>query len=161
MKKALKNIINKIHSIEIISAVTILVTILMIMSLQIFMRYILNSPLTWVEELALLLLVYLCYLAIDIAYWKKNHISIEFLINFLPFFVKKIIQVFLYTIICIFIIIIFFKSIYLIKVQTHTNISTVLRFTKSFLILPLALILPSMLLTTVSFILEEIQKKDK
>lgn len=74
---------------------TILVVLLLIMSLamgaQIVARYILNSPLSWSEELARFLFVWSGFLSISYCFKKQISIKIEQLVSLLP---KKIAAVF-------------------------------------------------------------------
>ncbi len=53
--------------------------------LGIFFRYILLSPLSWSEELARYLMIWLAFLSSGIALKKGEHIGVEYLINKLPY----------------------------------------------------------------------------
>lgn len=53
-------------------------------SLQIFFRYVLNSPLDWTEQLARYLFLYMNMLAIPIAYRAKSLIAFDLLTMRLP-----------------------------------------------------------------------------
>jgi TRAP-type C4-dicarboxylate transport system permease small subunit len=153
MKNILKNILIYVEKIETLLSICILGLIVLIMGAQVTMRYIFNSPLTWAAELSILLLIYLTFISADIAYRKKSHIRIDYFVNLLHLKNKKIIKKILYFFIFIFLITIFTKSIVLIKLQADHAIAAVLPLSKSFWILPVALIFPSMALTTIYFIL--------
>jgi TRAP-type C4-dicarboxylate transport system permease small subunit len=52
--------------------------------LQVFCRYVLNSPLTWAEEAARLAMIWLAFLGASVALWRHRHIRIEGLVESLP-----------------------------------------------------------------------------
>jgi TRAP-type C4-dicarboxylate transport system permease small subunit len=52
--------------------------------LQVFCRYILNSPLAWPEEAARLAMIWLAFLGASVALWRRRHIRIEGLVESLP-----------------------------------------------------------------------------
>ncbi len=71
-----------IRGLELIVAFLLaLMTVLIV--LQVFFRYVLNSPLTWAEELARLSMIWLAFLGASVALWRRRHIKIEGLEGFL------------------------------------------------------------------------------
>lgn len=52
--------------------------------LQVFCRYVLNSPLAWPEEAARLAMIWLAFLGASVALWRRRHIRIEGLVESLP-----------------------------------------------------------------------------
>jgi TRAP-type C4-dicarboxylate transport system permease small subunit len=57
---------------------------LFIIFVQIVTRYILNYPLSWSEELARYLMIWLTFLGTAVAVGKKGHIIIDFVIRYIP-----------------------------------------------------------------------------
>ena len=51
---------------------------------QVVMRYVFNSPLTWSEETARFIFVYVSFVGISFAYRKKAHIRMEAVVKLLP-----------------------------------------------------------------------------
>ena len=51
---------------------------------QVIMRYVFNSPLTWSEETARFIFVYVSFVGISIAYRQKAHIRMEAVVKLLP-----------------------------------------------------------------------------
>ncbi|WP_338722025.1 TRAP transporter small permease [Devosia sp. XK-2] len=56
----------------------ILVTISVVLVLQVFMRYVINSPLVWAEELARYLLVWCTMIGTSLAVRESRHIVVDF-----------------------------------------------------------------------------------
>jgi TRAP-type C4-dicarboxylate transport system permease small subunit len=56
----------------------ILVTISVVLVLQVFMRYVINSPLIWAEELARYLLVWCTMIGTSLAVRESRHIVVDF-----------------------------------------------------------------------------------
>jgi len=55
----------------------LLTTLVGIIVLQVFLRYVLRSPVSWSEEVALLLLVWFSMLAVAVAIYRHTHIAIS------------------------------------------------------------------------------------
>ena len=51
---------------------------------QVIMRYVFNSPLTWSEETARFIFVYVSFVGISFAYRQKAHIRMEAVVKLLP-----------------------------------------------------------------------------
>jgi TRAP-type C4-dicarboxylate transport system permease small subunit len=85
-------------------ATAIFSIIFMTMLLQIFFRYVLNSPLVWTEELCRYLFIWTCFLGWTIALRQKSHIRINFFIERLPYSLGKIVTIFFQLLIFVFLI---------------------------------------------------------
>jgi len=55
-----------------------------IVFISVIFRYVLNSPLTWTEELASLLFAWVTFVGAYVAFRSRSHISIDTLVIFLP-----------------------------------------------------------------------------
>ncbi len=92
--KAIMKLLNKLvlwlyDIIEVVGTI-IVITVILLVSLGIVMRYVLNSPLTWVEEVCSILLIYICYTAASLTTVEKGHIVADFLSSMLPQKIAKI-----------------------------------------------------------------------
>jgi TRAP-type C4-dicarboxylate transport system permease small subunit len=67
-----------------VACVALFVAILVIMVCQVAFRYVLNSPLTWTEELARYLYIWACYLGAPVALRRGNHVTIVVVSDRLP-----------------------------------------------------------------------------
>jgi len=59
---------------------------------QVVLRYVFNDPLTWSEEMARILFIYLAFVGIGAAYGRRRHMSIDALVILLPARMKKAVQ---------------------------------------------------------------------
>jgi TRAP-type C4-dicarboxylate transport system permease small subunit len=150
------SILRKIKRAETVLAVLLFGFIVAIIAAQIFARYLFGKPLSWPEELASLLLIYLTFLTADIVYKEKGHISIDYFISFFSARVRSGVALGVYLLIGVFLIRMIPPCIALFKMQ-YGHISTaVVTVPKSFFSLPVPIAFGSMLLTTGYFISKEI-----
>lgn len=56
---------------------------------QVLSRYILKHSITWMEEAATILFVWMIYLGVSSAVTKRKHLRIDFLLDMMPFKVKR------------------------------------------------------------------------
>lgn len=75
-----------------------------IMLLQIFFRYVLNSPLVWTEELCRYLFIWICFLGWTIALKQGSHIRINFIIERIPWRFRKMILIVFQVLILFFLL---------------------------------------------------------
>ena len=61
----------------------LLVVLVVTTSLQVFTRYVLNAPLSWTEELARILLIWITFIGAAVIAKRSGHISIDFVTNLL------------------------------------------------------------------------------
>jgi len=64
--------------------IVLLVTLLAVVGLEIFARYVVNHSLFWSEELARYLFIYLVFLGAAIALRREAHIRVSFFVDLLP-----------------------------------------------------------------------------
>ena len=63
---------------------TLLGTLVVTTSLQVFTRYVLNAPFTWTEELARMCFTWINFLGAALIVKRSSHISIDFAVKLLP-----------------------------------------------------------------------------
>jgi TRAP-type C4-dicarboxylate transport system permease small subunit len=156
MVRFIDSILTTIKRVETFLIISILTAIIVVTSLQVILRYFFSNPLPWPEELCSLLLIYLCYFSADVIVEEKGHIAIDYFVNLLPEKARKVVSIVINFMIGIFLAVIFMESIGLVKAQSNVFIAASIRLPKSFWILPVALVFPSMLLSTVNYAIKEI-----
>lgn len=73
-----------VNQIAAIGCHILLVVICMVTVLQVFLRFVLNSPTSWSEEVALLCLIWFGLLAVAVGVRRHEHVAITFLRDLLP-----------------------------------------------------------------------------
>ena len=73
-------------------SVVLFLVIFILALCQIFMRYVLNKPLVWSEELIRYAFVWICYLGWVLGTRNRSHIQITIFVNMLPNILHKIID---------------------------------------------------------------------
>lgn len=64
--------------------VILLACMVVIIGLQVFFRYFLNTPLSWTEELARLLQIWLTFMIIGLVLGSRDHIVISYFVERIP-----------------------------------------------------------------------------
>ena len=69
---------------DLYCAVFLLLSVLIITSVQVILRYVFSSPLSWPEEIATHALVWITFLGGSIVTRREEHIKVTFFVEFLP-----------------------------------------------------------------------------
>ena len=75
---------NGFHSLLVVLAKILLVAMVLIISVNVFLRYVMNSGLAWSEEIALLLVVWFAFIAMAMGVRQNLHIHLSILPDNLP-----------------------------------------------------------------------------
>lgn len=79
-----------LNNIELYLATLCFIVLTAMLTLQVFSRFILHHSWTWMEEFATIMFVWMIYLAISAAVTYRKHLRIDFLLDMMPFKVKKV-----------------------------------------------------------------------
>ncbi|QZY54673.1 TRAP transporter small permease [Crassaminicella profunda] len=117
MKKMnmIKTVFDYIHYILANFAKVLIILMTVLISIQVFCRYVLGFSIVWSEEIALLMMVWFGFISLAIGVQKKLHISIEFFMRFFPSKWEKVIIKFGDSVVLFFGIIMFIYGIKLVK----------------------------------------------
>jgi len=137
---------------ETVCSVTILSVLIAVVSCQVFLRYVFNSPFPWAEELGALLLIYLSFVTGDVVYKKNAHISIDYVVGFFPARLRAWSEVVVGALICACLVSLMIISIPLIAGQFGFTTAAALPLSKAWWTMPVPFIFCSMILTTVNVI---------
>lgn len=80
----LLRLLDTIENVMAAAATMLLVAVTASVCLEVFMRYALNSPLTWVVELSEYALLYICFLGAPWALRNGTHIRIDIFLSAFP-----------------------------------------------------------------------------
>lgn len=115
------------HIVEVISgsfSVLLFATMTVVTLLGVLFRYVMSSPFEWTEEIARFLMLCICFLSINMAFRKKEHIAITTVVEILPPKAKKILD-YLIDILISFFLILLIKQGYLMATGTLMSASTI------------------------------------
>ena len=59
---------------------------------QVVLRYVFNDPLTWSEEMARIVFIYLAFIGIGAAYGRRKHMAIDAVVILLPQGIKRAVE---------------------------------------------------------------------
>ena len=91
-KITLKGILTNLDAI--ITGVTLSICVVLV-NANVIMRYFLNSPIHWAEEVVTSLFVWTVFIGSAYAYRKHSHLGVDIVINMLPEKVKGIVKAFM------------------------------------------------------------------
>ncbi|WP_422444818.1 TRAP transporter small permease [Thermoanaerobacterium sp. DL9XJH110] len=88
-----KNKLIYLLNIDLLISGLSLITLIIITFLGVLMRYFFNRPFVWEEEVQLWCFVWLVFFGTSAAFRSGSHVAIEFVVDRLPPYLKKIIEV--------------------------------------------------------------------
>lgn len=69
-----------------------LISMVFIMGLQVFMRYVVNNSLAWPEELTRYIFIWFAFVGVSYAVRKNAHLRIDILFNYIPDKIRKLFE---------------------------------------------------------------------
>ena len=90
-------LLEKLHKFEEGFIMACFAVMGIVLALQIFMRYVMNMPLIWSEELARYIFVWATFVGAGYGVRKKIHISVEIFFNLMPRKLKLAVTLFTHT----------------------------------------------------------------
>ena len=122
----MKNIIHKILSLDLVISGIALIILVILTFLGSLMRYIVNRPIIWQEEVQIGLAIWVIFFGASAAFRYSNHTAIDMIVDMFPKNIQKIIEVLIaiVTISVLFFMLINGKNLVLqfIKTNRSTNI---------------------------------------
>lgn len=93
MKRSIQKVDKCLSMIENAVIILGLSAMFLILLAQVIMRYVFSRPLTWSEEAARFIFVYVSCIGISYAYRQKGHIRMEVVVNLFPQAVRRGLEV--------------------------------------------------------------------
>lgn len=92
--------------------VTIMITAtVIIILLQVFMRYVISSPLSWTEQVARYLFIWMMMLGVPIMFYRKMYMAFDLVFDSLPPKMQKVLSIIIKVTIAIFALFFFRHSL--------------------------------------------------
>ena len=79
-------------SLDIYAAVVVLIALILLTFVGVLRRYIFRSPIAWMEEMQMIMFLWVVFLAAGAAFRSGSHIAIEILVDSLPKKIGKFIE---------------------------------------------------------------------
>lgn len=108
----------------------------MVISAQVFMRYVLNSSFDWADEIARLTFVSAVFLAIPLGIREGAHVGITIIVQYLPPKMQDLLRRVLCLVAAMMLVVVFYKAITVASL-TWSERMGVLRITSSVFFLPI------------------------
>ncbi|WP_163580912.1 TRAP transporter small permease [Gracilibacillus saliphilus] len=142
--------------------VTALSGVLIITIVNVFLRFVVNNPLVWAEEVTLALFVWLIFIGVSSTMKRDAHIGIDYFVRRLPSSLRYIVDLLRYFTIYFVLIIVFILLGLTITIQAEMKVTSVLRISYSYIYISVFLGgLLSLVHLTSDFLLTFIGKKRK
>jgi TRAP-type C4-dicarboxylate transport system permease small subunit len=77
-------VLDRVAAAVMLVSGAMMVLLIAIFGWLVFGRYVLNDTPTWVEQLALLLIVWITFLGAAVGVWRSSHLSIDFIREAMP-----------------------------------------------------------------------------
>lgn len=88
-----KRVLLFFKNLDNIIAASALVVIIAITVLGVFLRYVMNDPLKWTEEVSVGLFVWFIFIGASCSMKKGHHVSIDYFVDKFPPSIRKIVQI--------------------------------------------------------------------
>ena len=130
-----------LNNFEIYIATVCFFILTILLFLQVVSRYLFKFSFTWMEELGTIMFVYMTYLGISGAITSRKHLRIDFLLDIMPFRVKRVFLIFSNVVFAAFNVFVSIVMVDLIKLL-GSSVTTILRIPKAavYSIIPIALL---------------------
>ena len=99
------------------AAKIIMINMLFVITLQILMRYVFNTPLQWSEELARFSYGWFCLFGVSLVTYDRTHLRMTFLVDRFPLKIQYLLEIFALAIMLVFSILITWSTLELPEVQ--------------------------------------------
>lgn len=133
-----------LNNIELYAATLCFIVLTVMLTGQVLSRYVLKHSFTWMEELATIMFVWMIYFGVSAAVTKRKHLRIDFVLDMVPFKVKRAMLLLSNVIFAVFNVYISFVMVYVIQLLGSSQ-TTMLRLPQAavYAVIPFGLVLGS------------------
>jgi len=93
------------------SALVCMAVMTVLIVAQVILRYVFNDPLTWSEELARIVFIYMTFLGIGAAYGRRRHMSVDAIVILLPMKIQKAIRAVVVGVASVFLLVVMIVTV--------------------------------------------------
>lgn len=128
----MKKVLNKILNVDYVVAIAAFIGLVAVTFIGVIMRYILNAPLLWQEELQLVLIIWIVYFGISAAMRARSHVAIELVVDAFPRTLKMVVEIVGYVIVVLIMIYLTIQGIgYVQQMSASSRVTNFLRIPQS------------------------------
>jgi TRAP-type C4-dicarboxylate transport system permease small subunit len=121
--KSIRKIINFVHLISVVAAMAFLVTLVVIITVHVMLRYVFNSGISWSEEVASKILIpAFVFLGMAMGVEEDLHININVLPRKMPALVDDSLAILKYLCTIFIGVVLVYYGIYLVNFQNQFNV---------------------------------------
>lgn len=131
-----------LNNIELYIATVCFFVLTVMLTLQVISRYALKHSFTWMEEFATVMFVWMIYLGISAAVTHRKHLRIDFVLNMMPFKIKRAMLIFSNVVFAVFNVYVTYVMVDVIRLLGSST-TTMLHMSQGLIysIIPLSLLL--------------------
>ena len=124
----LKKIIARIKNLDLIIAGVTLGILICYTFIAVIMRYFINRPIYWGEEFQLICIIIIVFFGAGAGFRTGSHVAIDFLVDFFPMKIQKIVTIFMYCLSMVFMVYFFIQSSVFVRQMYLTHrVTNILR----------------------------------
>ena len=116
-----KKFLSKLQNFDILIAGTVLGALIIYTFFAVIMRYFIGRPVYWGEEFQLICIVTIVFFGAGAGFRTGSHIAIDFLVDFFPFKLQKIVAVIIYVASIVVMVYFFIQSAALVRQMVVTK----------------------------------------
>lgn len=119
-------------------------------------RYLLNNPLTQVEEIATTMFVWLIFIGASVCYKEKMHIGIDCFVGMLPLFLQRVVQILVDLLLIVVNAFMTYLS-WLLTISAVSKLTPILRMPYSYIDIAAVIGFGLMTIYSIQFFIEDIR----
>lgn len=139
---------------EVLLGLTVFVTTIAIFT-QVVSRYLLNHPISWMDEFAVLIFAWMIFLGVAIAQKSNEHIGIDIVTRVLPPKVQRVLAIFTNILILLVLAFLFIKGISL-TMKTAVLKYPAMEISRGFLYVSIPVMMPLMAFYLIRIIITDL-----
>ena len=93
-----KKILSKLHNLDLAIAGFVLAILIIITFYSVIMRYIVNRPVIWGEEVSMMCFLVIIFFGAGAGFRTGSHVAIDFLVDLFPWKIQRAIVLIIYVI---------------------------------------------------------------
>lgn len=155
MKKIFKAVDWLMDSIAVVA----FASAVLVLFLQIILRYIFGSPMMWAEEFARIMFVWIVYIGAPIVIRRHENIEVDYFVQYLPTKVRRYLKASLYLISAIFLLFVAYQGVIMVNEHMDRKAYT-MPLSQAIWYIPIAMGFLMMTINTIRVIPEILAGKD-